>query len=572
MEKASLATSQIKIYIGGNQLTKDISSQILETVVDQHVHLPDMFMIRLIDTNKLDLLDGDTFDLTKIVKIEANNAEGEYTKLIEGEITAIEPTFLEGMNAELIIRGYDNSHRLFREVKSKAHVNVKDSDLATTMAGYAKLKTKEIEPTTIVYEHLYQDNQSDLAYLTHRAWRIGYECYVENNELIFRKPKYSGEGVEIKWGDDLLSFYPRMTLAEQVDEVVVKGWDVAKQAPIIGKAEGSDTELYPQIKKKDKGPSLAQPFGNGKLVVVDRPVISQSEADEVAKARFNELSGAFVDAEGIAFRRPDIRAGKVINITSLGEKFSGSYLVTSCTHSYTEKGLHSNFSVRGMRSGTLVDHIAPAQTQHQWLGVVVGKVTNVDDPNKWARVKVKYPWMADDVESDWIRVMGNGAGPNAGFLAIPEVDDEVLVAFEHGDINFPFVIGGVWNGEFAPPEEMETAGKQPLVRVIRSRTGHVFGMFEADDHKVEIITAGGHEITMQDTETHLTIKSSGGHLVELDDSSGKITIKSTGNVEIEASGNLDMKAGGNMKLEASGMMDVKSTGPMTVKGTPTNVG
>ena len=480
--KATLATTQIFVSIGGNQLSSEHASLLQEVVVDQHVHLPDMFTIRLLDTNRLELMDSEQFALTKEVKIEANNADGVRTLLMEGEITAVEPAFIEGMNAELIVRGYDKSHRLFREVKSKAHLNVKDSDLASQMAGNAGLGA-EVEATSIVYEHLYQDNQSDLAFLTHRAWRIGYECFVEDKKLFFRKPKNGGGGVEIKWGADLLSFYPRMTLAEQVDEVVVKGWDVAKQAPIIGKAQGTSGELYAKVEQGKNGTQLSQPFGTGKLIVVDQPVISQAEADVLAKARLSEVSGAFVDAEGMAFRRPDIRAGKMIKITALGKKFSGDYLVTSCTHSYTEKGLHSTFSVRGLRSGTLADQVAPKQTQHQWMGAVVGKVTNADDPKKWGRVKLKYPWMADDVESDWIRVMGNGAGPNAGFLVIPEVDDEVLVIFEHGDINFPFVIGGVWNGKFDPPEEMATGGKQPLVRVLRSRTGHVIAVHEAEEHK-----------------------------------------------------------------------------------------
>ena len=146
-------------------------------------------------------------------------------------------------------------------------------------------------------------------------------------------------------------------------------------------------------------------------------------------------------------RRPEIKAGRTIKLEALGRRFSGTYYITSVTHRYTPSGLISNFNVRGTRTGLLTENLVPSQEREQrWFGVVIGVVTNTDDPEDVGRVKVKFPWLSEDVESNWCRVLGIGAGNKAGFYVMPEVGDEVVVSFEHGSISFPVVLGGLWNG------------------------------------------------------------------------------------------------------------------------------
>jgi uncharacterized protein involved in type VI secretion and phage assembly len=84
-------------------------------------------------------------------------------------------------------------------------------------------------------------------------------------------------------------------------------------------------------------------------------------------------------------------------------------------------------------------------------GVVIGVVTNVADPQGQIRVRVHFPWMDDAQETDWIRIATMMAGGGRGSMFMPEVQDEVLVGFEHGDTRFPYVVGFLWNGQDAPP-------------------------------------------------------------------------------------------------------------------------
>jgi phage protein D/phage baseplate assembly protein gpV len=558
MTNLSEIASQISIKVDGNDVQHQIMSRVFNLTVDQHSHLPNMFTIHLYDPG-LELLDSGPFDLTREVEISSETPDGEEVVLIKGEITALEPNFEDGMIAELLVRGYDKSHRLFRETKRAAYLNKKDSDLASEIAQAGGLQA-EIETTNTVYSHIYQHNQSDLVFLTQRAWRIGFECFVDEGKLYFRKPPTGGSGVTLTWGDDLICFHPRMTLAEQVDEVVVKGWDVERKAAIVGRAEQGS--LYPQVEESRNGADWAHTFGAGKLVIVDQPVVSQAEADTLAAARLDEISGAFIEAEGVAWRRPDVKAGRMVTLEALGDRFSGTYLVTNAIHVYNNEGLKTTFKVRGSRTGLLTEQLAHQRRFDRWPGVVTGIVTNTDDPNDWGRVKVKFPWMTDDAESDWARVVGIGAGPEAGLFVMPAVDDEVLVAFAHGDFSQPFVLGGLWNGQAdLPPEGVGASrGEKPMVRTWHSPGGHWLAMYDNADNKVEVVTAGGHSLVLDDANRKITITSNGGLIIEMDDGGSKI--------KIESGSEIEFKTNGNIKLEASGSMDLKAT-QLNLEGTAT---
>jgi uncharacterized protein involved in type VI secretion and phage assembly len=170
--------------------------------------------------------------------------------------------------------------------------------------------------------------------------------------------------------------------------------------------------------------------------------------------------------------------------------------------------------------------------------------------------------MADDQESDWIRVLGVGAGNNAGLCAIPAVSDEVIVAFLHGNFNQPVILGGLWSGKNELPEETRSApdGEQPLVRTWRSRTGHRIAVYDNSEKKIEVVTKDGRSITLRDKDQKITLKTSG---VEITLEDRKLSVTSNGEISVKASTNL--------KLEASGNLDIQASGQVTIKGAIINL-
>jgi len=194
-------------------------------------------------------------------------------------------------------------------------------------------------------------------------------------------------------------------------------------------------------------------------------------------------------------------------------------------------------------------------------GVMPGIVTNNEDPEGMGRVKLSFPWRFAEDESDWVRIAVPMAGNERGMFFLPEVEDEVLVAFEMGDIHHPYIIGGLWNGKDAPPET-NSDGKNNI-HVIRSRSGHQITFNDDDSGKkehLEIKTNAGHTILLDD--------SSGGEKIEIKDKTGSnsIIIDSVSNsISLESSTELTVKSK-TINIESDGELTIKAGATLNLKG------
>ena len=555
--------THIFIRVEGNDLDPRLMDDLIQALVDSSLHLPDMFLLRFHD-EELRWMDEGPFALGAQIEIGVKGEETEREEtLIEGEITALEPEFERGTHAILVVRGYDRSHRLHRGTHTRAFTQVTDSDLARRIAQEVGMRA-DVDPTSQVYEYVIQDNQTHMEFLRSRAKRIGYHVYARGRTLYFKQPgsEASSPPLRMEWGRQLKAFRPRLSLTEQVDEVIVKGWDPKTKTEITGSA--SRSRIGPRIGESRSGAEIASDaFGSGRRIVVNRPVASQAEADAVAQAIFDEIGGSFIKAEGVCFGSPQVVAGATVELTALGRKFSGTYFVTSATHVYSSEGDYlTEFSVHGRHPDTLYHLLAGEEADPsppRWNGVVTAIVTNNRDDENRGRVKLKFPWLADGVESYWARVVGVGAGNERGVYWLPEVNDEVLVAFEHGDMRRPLVIGGLWNGIDPPPTPIGETVKDGKVRTraIKTRSGHTLTFVDGSGAKVHLETAGGHSLLLDDENSLIEVKTQGGITLKMDDSDGSVTLQCQGNLTVESRRGISLKAGTDMNLEATGRVVIK---------------
>jgi phage protein D/phage baseplate assembly protein gpV len=563
------------LKINGRYAAEDMMEDVKEIVVDTSLHLPSMFTILLQDP-QLKWLDSPFLEIGRPVTV-SGRAEGSNRTsgiISQGEITAVEPDFSEELGARLLIRGYDKSHRLYRGKKTRVFNQITDSDIVLKIARECGLETK-VDGTTQIYEQVFQAAQSDMDFLQDRAAHVGYFLYVADGVLNFRREAPRGQRLTLDWGDNLIDLQARLTTAEQVSEVEVHGWDQVQKSAITGKS--TSPQHTPKIRGESHGGNFAKKsFGlKSEEVVNDDSVWSQAEADDLAQSILNERGQAFFEAEGTCRGDPLVNAGVEVSIKGIGKRFSGRYRITRAIHRYDYSGYVTQFEISGYRANTLGQLLA-MDGHNSRYDVVVGIVTNVNDPNGLARVKVKFPAISDNLESNWARLVNPMAGPGRGFEFIPEVNDEVLVAFENGDINRPYVLGSLWNGQDKPPEassQIVASNGKVQKRIIHSRSGHRITIDDSDGkERISIIDkTGKNSIEIDSSSNQIAMKTEGDIQME---AKGKITIKG-GDIMMEAKSgakmkgaSVDLDASGKAKVNGSGV-DIKATGQMNLESSAT---
>jgi uncharacterized protein involved in type VI secretion and phage assembly len=449
--------SGVEVLIGGAPLDATLAGRITEVRVDHHAQLPDSFSVRISDPG-LEQMDKSPFKLGAEVEIKfASPDGGAMTPLILGQVLAVEPDFSVG-HVILAARGYDYAHALHRSSTAETYQNVTIGDIAKKVAQRAGFQV-EVEDSGGVLDFVQQSNETDWDFLWRLARRVDCEVVVERRTLCFRKAARERQTVSLRWGEGLTAFRPRVTGVQQVDEVVVRSWNAQTKEVMESIAKGEDGTSHIGVGRT----SVRKALGGGRLTVSDRPVSTPEEGAALARSMLAQLGNAYLEAEGSTRGDPRLRAGAIVAIDGIGERFKGSYVLSSTSHVFRgTTGYQTHFTISGRSPRTLVALSTPSPAREFGAAVVVGIVTQNDDPQHMGRVRVKYPELGNEVESWWARMAAPGAGNGRGQLMLPVVGDEVLVAFEHGDVQRPYVLGSLWNGHDTPGELVHTDGSYAL--------------------------------------------------------------------------------------------------------------
>lgn len=553
--------SQPLLKIEGSPAPAEFTKDVLKIVVEESLHLPAMFTI-ILHNNYLPASNGFSnqpwrhrpyleigkkieIGFANSVTLDPNFRSEKEDCLIKGEITAIDVNFTRRSESHLILRGYDLSHRLHRGRHNRSFQNLTDSDIVKKIAQEVGLEV-QTENTGAARDYVFQENQTNIEFLRELATRQGFELFVQDGVLYFRKPQ-SQTQLDLRWLRDINQFQVRMSSSQQVSAVEVRSWDYANKQPIV---ETANAEVTVTETENGKGSEVANRFQtNPKMIVVDQPTFTADEAKRMAQSLCDELGGEFIEAEAKTdgHGNPEIRVGRVVDLKDLGN-YSGQYYITETRHHYYEKVYSTDFTVRGLRDGSLLSLLTPKTHLQPGQTLMVGIVTNNKDPKGWGRVKVRLPTLTEEHESNWARIVALGAGQKRGFDWLPEVEDEVLVGFEHGDIHRPYVIGGVWNGQDQPPEDVNQSvqGGKVRLRTIKTRTGHLIQFADeaqsGANEGITIQTAGGHKIHLNDSNQSIEIITSSGQAISLDDQEQSITVKAAVNLTLEAQANITLRA------------------------------
>ncbi len=353
-----------EIKIGGVS-QPELKSSIISLEIDENLDSSSVFKFSLNESlgastmafqwldNKL--LDPESGEDVEIYIGYAGNAGWLEEPVITGRITVLDPSFPSSGVPSLTVQGYDSSFSLYKSVVKEGRTHDEEGsyqDIVRSIARDHNLKEGEIDQVTRPCERTTQNpRESDYAFLKKLADRIGFEFFVRNREVYFRKPNDDSEEVlTLKWGKELISFSPRMSTANVVSRVTVRGHNQRDPSnPIIGEATLDDLEF------REPGARMAAESAGAEVEDFehDLPVSSQEDASAQAAALLARANNSFIEGSCECIGTPSLRTGVNVRIEGVGKRFSGRYYVKSVRHSIGDGGYTTTFEVRRGGSGII---------------------------------------------------------------------------------------------------------------------------------------------------------------------------------------------------------------------------
>ena len=300
----------------------------------------------------------DTLTEGATIKIVARDRSGQSRadrSLFVGQLTALELDIggdrsSGGRRAALRLRGYDARHLLMRARRTRTFQDSTDSEAVRKIAGELGLSLGGAD-SRVRHPFLFQADQTDYDFIRERGAAIGFELVAGEAGLEFRPPPLKARPVAtLDAGDNVLDLQAAISIKSQVDAAQVRGWDVKKKEPFVGRTGGDDP---PAFGGRITGPARAKnAFGAATTDLCDVPVDTLAEAEQRARAALRELALSHITAQVVAAGDPALVAGSVVTLAKFGERLSGDYYAATATHEFdlVLRTYHTSLSLRRIAS------------------------------------------------------------------------------------------------------------------------------------------------------------------------------------------------------------------------------
>jgi phage protein D/phage baseplate assembly protein gpV len=569
-----VASAQVRV--DGAPLDQKYMAQLLDVTVRDNLLLPDTALVRLRDPTA-ENLDSHPLQVGKALEVRLGSVGDQAEEaLFYGDIVALEPEFTEG-DCVIAARAYDRGYKLNSKRRSRTFQNQKAEDMVRTIGQEVGLAAGTVDSTGAVHEYFQQSMETDWEFCWRLATMNDFEFLVVDKKFHFRKRKRAGAAMTLTWGENLLTFKPRMSGIGQAKDVTVANHDPKARQPLSGTAAAP--ALNGASKVVQSRNRVVGLLGGGNVTVANRVVTTGAEATKTAQATLDRLASSFVEANGKAMGDPAIRAGATIKIDKVGD-FSGEYVLSQTTHVIGAGNRYTTaFVISGRKGHTFAELLrgGGGGGGADWsTSLVVGVVTNNNDPEGMGRVRVKFPALGGDIEGWWARVATLNAGKERGIFMLPQINDEVVCGFEHGDTRRPFVIGSLFTGKEKVPNDLKDAKARKAAFGVKSddkvhvesQQAMTFRSHEKMTVEVMRDGQGGTGAFLLDAKGDIeqkstqNIKTNATQSVEVD-AKQSVTIKGTASVTVEATGPLKLKGA---------TIDIEASGPVNVKGAIINLG
>lgn len=558
------------VRIDGQEIRHAVSSLQLDQYIDRHHELRIRLLHVAQESTSSDFADpapfagflGKTIGVTIAPQgtVVAASLEMQFV----GIVTRVDlENSIDALNS-VLITAHSPTVVLDAATRDAFFYEQKASDIITAVLQKHSITLGSNAATSSTLKFCVQYGETDYRFVRRLAGANGLFAFYDGQR--FSTAKASGSSPqELTWRQSLGAF--SLGLGTAAYQYEGTSWDYERKNPISSQPSAAAPSLSGVLKKSVD--ASKQVYTKASTAPIQPVAPDARSLDQVMEARKGTRLGQMILCEGTSVV-PAVAVGKCVRITGMGSAIDGTYWVNEVTHTFDESGQYANTF-----RATPVDMANPynSPTLPPVSQIQSALVTNNDDPDGLGRVKVKFPWM-DQNETPFIRIAFPDAGNERGWFLIPEVDDEVLVAYEQGDPDHPVVIGCLYNGVDKPAVAGGSFldGGAVSIKEFKTRNGNIIRFTDKNgDEQLEILQKDGkNAITMKVNGPSIMIESKDGDItikgknLVLDGQS--INLKSQQDIGLKSGTDLKIEAGANMTQKATANFDMQASAQVTVKG------
>ncbi|NNM33730.1 MAG: hypothetical protein HKO53_11725 [Gemmatimonadetes bacterium] len=554
---------EVQIFVDGQRIADDpkhraSNLRLIQPIDDHHTVEVDVLTLMVGDRGdfgaaELDKLQDKIGGALKLVWMEPRTQKKqEWNGLLVGARGRVD----ELGAYSVTLRGASPTVKLDCNPRSASYLDTKLSDVVKKICGDAGLDV-EVESTGTTYKHIYQHNESSFRFLRRVLAAEGFFFLYDGTTgkaKVARKPKLGTLQLEVQ--KDLLSF--ELDAKALPLKSTVTSWDEASAKPLVANVTPPKSSIPLAKKVLDVAKDFYKEVGDR-----DPEIQGQSLAalEDDCKGLAHTYASRMLLGKGSS-ARVEVRVGTVIEVSGMSDRFSGNYLVTSVTHTLDDQGYLNHFECTPEDVAGPRRHAAPHEPRLR-TGVIA-EIQSDDQLGYAAKVKWSHSHggVADEL-SDWLRLTAPSAGKDHGWAVMPEIEDEVLVGFEAGDLSHGVILGSLYNGKAkGPAEEIGAELPDNNLKLFKTRSGHKL-VFDDTDGSEAI------ELTTKDGVSSIRMELAGDKVVSIT-TQGKIEVKAEKAISFESQDSISFKAAKNFEIEAGADINTKSTGKTNLEGAEVN--
>jgi uncharacterized protein involved in type VI secretion and phage assembly len=515
-------------------------------------------------TQEFPLTDDTKLKPGAAIKVKAHYGDSAAQEIFSGLVIGLRTRISGGDRVCMLdLECRSQAVKMHQVRRSALYTEQKDSDIISKLAGDAGLSAK-VTATSAVHKQILRSDCTDWEYVTLLAERNGLLVHCDGRDLHVEKPDVSAASVlNVTFGIDILEVDLEISAQRAFSDAAMTSWKVADQDSQQSEDQGFTGPQWGNLTLNTLADVVMSGSPKGPVVTtpadLETDVLQTYATAIVQRTELGRIVGS-VRFAGSALAKPNTN----IDLAGLSDRMNGKAFVTGVEHRLESDGwvttAHLGAVPRSEGFGTRRPPVVAAGITTPIHGLQVGIVTQLhDDPEGLARIKITLPMVAGAEDPIWARLAAPYAGNATGIDFLPEIGDEVIVAFMGGDPSNPVILGSVHNPKAKGPVE---ATEDNFLKIIQTRSG-IKLTFDDEKKAVTIDTPGGAQVTLDDDAKVVKLKDQNGNEAELGDAG--ITLSSPKDITLDAKGNLVLKAAQNVTVKGMNVTAEAQTSA-TVKG------